>query len=482
MIADPSYKLFQSKRIQHWNHVANKFPQGSAIGKKYHNRMDEIYKFFIPEGLKVIEFGSGYGSLLYKLKPCVGVGVDFSSEMIKISNTRFPNLSFIQDDVMTFSTQERFDVIILSDLINDLFDVQKVLENARRICKPNGKIFINFFNNFWGKPLEVARSLKFATPLLEQNWLAPDDVKNMLYLSEWEVIRKWTDCLFPFKFPIIEPFLNKFLAKLWPAKHFCLTNFIVARPKPFKKTYEKNEPSEPSVSIIIPARNEAGNIPRFFNESLRFGSKTEIIIVEGHSSDNTFETAKAEIEKRSDWSARLFQQTGKGKADAVRLGFEKANGDVLMILDADLTVAPEELKRFYEALVSGHGEFINGVRLVYPMEGKAMRFFNLLGNKFFSLAFSWILDQPIKDTLCGTKVLYKKDYEKICTNRDYFGDFDPFGDFDLIFGASKLGLKIVDIPVRYKDRTYGDTNIQRWKHGFLLLRMVIFAARRIKFI
>jgi glycosyltransferase involved in cell wall biosynthesis len=179
--------------------------------------------------------------------------------------------------------------------------------------------------------------------------------------------------------------------------------------------------------------------------------------------------------------SQLHRQTGAGKGDAVRLGFAKAKGEILMILDADMTVPPEELPRFYEALHAGRGEFINGVRLVYPMEEEAMRFFNFLGNKFFSLAFSWLLGQPVKDTLCGTKALWARDYALISENRNYFGEFDPFGDYDLIFGAAKLGLKITDLPIRYRARTYGETNIRRWSHGWLLLRMVIFAARKIKF-
>ena len=178
----------------------------------------------------------------------------------------------------------------------------------------------------------------------------------------------------------------------------------------------------------------------------------------------------------------LFQQKGKGKGDAVRLGYEHASGDVLMILDADLTVPPEDLPRFYNALECGQAEFVNGVRLVYPMEKEAMRFANLLGNKFFSLAFSWLLGQPVKDSLCGTKVLWKQDYLRIAANRHVFGDFDPFGDFDLLFGAARLNLKIIDLPIRYRERTYGATNIERWKHGVLLLRMVLFAASKIKFI
>ena len=211
------------------------------------------------------------------------------------------------------------------------------------------------------------------------------------------------------------------------------------------------------------------------------GAGTELIFVEGGSTDRTFETIVDEIRQHPEKRVTVYQQTGKGKGDAVRLGFSKASGDVLMILDADMTVPPENLTMFFNALVSGKGEFINGVRLVYPMEGEAMRFWNLVGNKFFSLAFSWLLGQSIKDTLCGTKVLSRRNYQKIAANRTYFGEFDPFGDFDLIFGAAKQNLKIVDLPIRYRDRLYGETNISRWRHGIILLRMVIFAASKIKF-
>jgi glycosyltransferase involved in cell wall biosynthesis len=238
----------------------------------------------------------------------------------------------------------------------------------------------------------------------------------------------------------------------------------------------------PSVSVIIPARNEAGNIETAFQRLPQMGSHTEIIFVEGHSKDETLATIKQAIQNHPEWDAKLFPQPGKGKADAMRVGFEKASGEILMILDADLTVRPEDLPRFYEALVSGKGEFINGVRLVYPMQEQAMRFLNLVGNKFFSMTFSWLLGQSIKDTLCGTKVLRKCHYERIVANRAYFGEFDPFGDYDLIFGAAKQNLKIVDLPIRYQDRTYGSTNIDRWRHGMLLFRMVAFAARRIKFV
>jgi glycosyltransferase involved in cell wall biosynthesis len=254
-----------------------------------------------------------------------------------------------------------------------------------------------------------------------------------------------------------------------------LSNLMIARPAP--------EPAdEPIVSVVVPARNESGNIKAIFERTPKMGRETEIVFVEGHSKDDTYAAIEREIAAHPSTPSQLFRQTGMGKADAVRLGYAHARGDVLMILDADLTVPPEDLPRFYDALVSGKGEFINGVRLVYPMEKEAMRTLNFLGNKFFSLAFSWLLGQSIKDTLCGTKVMWKKDYEKVAANRSYFGDFDPFGDYDLIFGAAKLNLKIIDLPIRYRERTYGSTNISRWKHGMLLLRMVAFAARRIKFV
>jgi glycosyltransferase involved in cell wall biosynthesis len=234
--------------------------------------------------------------------------------------------------------------------------------------------------------------------------------------------------------------------------------------------------------VVVPARNEAGNIKAIFDRVPHLGAGTELIFVEGHSSDDTYQRIADEIARRPGINARLFRQLGKGKGDAVRLGFANATGDLLMILDADLTVPPEDLPRFYQAWYSGTAEFINGVRLVYPMEKEAMRFFNLVGNKFFGQAFTWLLGQSVKDTLCGTKVLSREHYEIIAANRAYFGEIDPFGDFDLLFGAARYSLKIVDVPIRYRERKYGETNIQRWQHGWLLFRMVALASRRIRFI
>jgi hypothetical protein len=401
--------------------------------------------------------------------------VDFSGEMLKRATQRHPDLRFIEADAHELSLDETFDVIILSDLVNDIWDVQALLKGLFKLSNPETRIIINMYSRMWELPLMLGKTLGLSTPFLPQNWLTVEDVTNMLNLAGFEVIRNWREILWPIETPVVSSLLNTYAARLWPFSHFSLTNFMVARIKPVQAK------EDILVSVIVPARNEAGNIEEIFRRTPEMGSGTELIFVEGNSKDNTFEAIEKAITAHPERRCKLFKQTGKGKGDAVRLGYKNASGDVFMILDADMTVPPEDLPRFYEAIKSGAGEFINGVRLIYPMEKQAMRYLNLLGNKFFSLAFSWLLGQPIKDTLCGTKVLSRKDYDKIAKNRSYFGEFDPFGDFDLLFGAAKQNMKIVEMPIRYAERKYGETNIDRWRHGWVLLKMTVFAMKKIKF-
>ncbi len=468
-----SYNQYQTTRQIHWDQIAKKRDSWRGAGRWYHRRMEEVYAYLIPPGQNVLEIGSGTGDLLAALKPSRGTGVDFSPEMVKRAKEKYPELQFLQADAHDLtSIDSTFDFIILSDAVNDLWDVQRVFEQLHPLCTPRTRIILNSYSRLWELPLLLTAKLNLATPILNQNWLTTSDLANMLNLAGFETIRNWQEILWPLP---LGGFANKVLVRFWPFRELALSNFIIARPvsRPVKKA---------SVSVIVPARNESGNIRAIFERLPRMGSKTELIFVEGHSKDDTYATIEREISAHPATLGLLLRQKGIGKADAVRLGFEHASGEVLMILDADLTVPPEDLPRFYDALISGKGEFINGVRLVYPMEAQAMRGLNFLGNKFFSSAFTWLLGQSIKDTLCGTKVLWNEDYKKFAANRTYFGDFDPFGDYDLLFGAAKLNLKIVDLPIRYRERTYGSTNIHRWRHGFLLIKMVTFAARRIKFI
>lgn len=472
--SDTAQQRFQARRCEHWTAVSRQ-RQPLWLGGYYHRRLSEVYRFLVPPGQSVLELGCGRGDLLAALQPAVGVGVEFAAPAVEEAKTRHPGLRFILADALDVELQGTFDVVVLSDLVNDLWDVQTVLEKVCALSHPRTRVILNFYSRVWQAPLGIAKRLGLATPSLPQNWLTVEDLTNLLTLADFEVIKNWSEIIWPVWTPVVAGVANRVVARVWPFRELALTNFIVARPAPRPAT------SLPKVSVIVPARNEAGNIPAIFARTPQLGRGTELIFVEGHSSDDTAAAIQREIAAHPDVDARLFVQSGVGKGDAVRLGFDQATGDILMILDADLTVPPEDLPRFYEAMCSRKGEFINGVRLVYAMEKQAMRFFNIVANKFFSLAFSWMLGQSVKDTLCGTKVVWRSDYRMIATNRHYFGEFDPFGDFDLLFGAAKLGLKITDLPIHYRERVYGQTNIQRWKHGWLLLRMVMFAARRIKF-
>lgn len=474
---------YRTERRAHWDAIAESIPKRRGWGGAYRRRVTRVYRNLVAPGQRVLEIGCGQGNLLAALEPAAGVGVDFSPKMIALAREKHPGrpeLAFVEADAHNFDLPDpssAFDVIILSDLIGDLWDVQNVLTRVAAHCRPHTRVIINSYSRVWQWPLTLARRLNRATGMLQQNWIVRNDLDNLLGLAGLDPMRHWTEVLCPARIPLVEGACNRFLVKLWPTRLLAMTNFTVARPQPDPSRV----PQRPVVSVVVPARNEAGNIRRIIETTPELLGGTELIFVEGGSSDDTWQTIRDEVAK-SDRRCQIMQQTGRGKGDAVRLGFSKASGDILTILDADLTVPPEDLPRFMEVLTSGRAEFVNGVRLVYPMEGSAMRPLNFLGNKFFGWAFTWLLEQPIKDTLCGTKVVWRHDYDRIVANRSYFGDFDPFGDFDLIFGAAKLNLKIVDMPVRYRARTYGDTNINRWTGGMLLLRMTLFAARRLKFV
>ena len=474
-IHQEEFKQYQSIRSQFWDSVNVKGV--SYFGRYYQNTLGYLFQSIVPKGLKVLELGCREGDLLNTLLPLVGVGIDFSEVAIHKAREKYPAHSFLKMDAHDLHlSPQTFDYIVISDLVNDIWDVQSLLEQLQPYCNPNSRIVFNFFSHLWSLPIGFARYLGLATPNLNQNWLTKLDMENLLAISNFETLKINSEVILPIYIPFISNFCNQYLAKIWPFKCFNLTNFMIARPIGMLQ-----QPT-PSVSVIVAARNEAGHINELLNRIPQMGSGTEIIFVEGNSTDNTYEVIQSEIAKFPNINCKLLKQTGKGKGNAVREGFDIATGDIFMILDADITVPPEDLPRFFSVIAKGTGEFINGVRLVYPMQDEAMRFFNLIGNKFFSWAFSWLLGQPIRDTLCGTKVLWKKDYQRIANNRAYFGDFDPFGDFDLLFGAARLNLKIVEIPIRYRARKYGETNISRWSHGWLLLKMVVFAAKRIKFI
>ena len=455
-------------------HFDRHAPATTRASRSYRRLLANYYNRLIPAGASVLEVGCGDGELLALIHAGRKTGIDLSEAQLAHARARMPEATFIAQAGELLDLNTTFDVIILSETLDLSADVQRLLEQLATVSTPSTRLLINFHNNLWRPIFTAGEWLKLRAPVPASSWLSSHDVENLLELSQWETIKRQPRLLWPVETPLISPLLNRWIAPLFPFG--CLAIFTIARLRPVTATQPL------SVSVIIPARNEAGNIEAAVQRTPNMGAWTELIFVEGHSRDHTW----AEIERvRAAYPDRritTLRQTGKGKGNAVREGYAVAQGDILMILDADLTMPPEELPKFYEAVASGKAEFANGSRLVYPMEEKAMQFLNMIANKFFGVAFSWLLGQRVKDTLCGTKVLRRSHYLTIAANRSYFGEFDPFGDFDLLFGADKQNLKIRDIPIRYRERTYGSTNIQRWRHGLLLFRMLGVAARKLKFV
>ncbi len=444
--------------------------------RHYHALLQSYYRFLIPEGKKVLEIGCGLGDLLASVKPSRGVGIDFSEKTIELAKERHPDLEFQVCEANSIKSRTQFDYIIISDLVNDLDDVQVLLEKLHQNSGPKTRIVINYFNNLWRPILKVAEWLGAKAPSPNPNWLSKSDVENLLHLSGWEVVKSEARNLLPMDFPILGTILNRFIAPLPIINHLCLSVFTVARPEPVTK-----EDQHYRCSVVIPARNESENIQDAIDRTPEMGLGTELLFIEGNSTDDTWETIQAAKEKHPERNIRIMQQSGKGKGNAVREAFAEASGDILFILDADLTVPPEDLPKFYEAIRSGKADFVNGMRLVYPKENDSLQFLNMTANKIFGLTFTWLLGQNVKDTLCCTKALFRKDYDEIARNRSYFGDFDPFGGFDLLFGAARLNMRILDLPIRYQARSDGRTNISRWSQGWLLLKMVKIASGRFKF-
>ena len=466
------------ERLARYN-LAAEAKLGSSHRHRYYGaELERLVKSLVPPGSRVLEVGTSSGAILEAVGGPNSVGLNAAPQMVALLQKRHPTLDLRVADVERDALPEGpFDAIVLSDAIGMLDDIQRALERLKPLLAPAGRIFVTYYNFVWEPLLKLAERVGLKTHWPDQNWLSMRDIENLLHLAGYEVFRRGTDILMPAHVPGVSLLMNRVASQLPVVRDLALVDYFVARAA------AEPEPARlPSVSVICPCRNEKGNIREAVLRTPLMGSATELIFVDGNSSDGTVEEIEAIInEYRGPLSLRLvLQGAGKGKGDAVRKGFDAAKNDVLMILDSDLTVPPEDLPKFYRALVTGKGDFINGVRLVYPMEGEAMRFLNLLGNKFFSGALSWLLEQPIKDSLCGTKVLYKSAYDEIARQRSFFGDFDPFGDFDLLFGAARLNLRIIDVPVRYRARTYGETKIDRFAHGWLLAKMTAFGFKKLR--
>jgi len=443
--------------------------------KYYYDGVKRLLRYIVEPGKRVLEIRCATGHLLDAVKPAYGLGVEISDKMVEIARERYPHLTFLRSDPEALELDEKFDYIIFSHIF-DTVDLLCALERIRRCCHRDTRLVIYSYNYLWQPALEFGSRWGFRIPSFEPNWISEYDLKGFLHLAGFEAVRTHRRFLFPKRVPLISYLLNGLLASLPGFRKLCLVQVTVARAKP-----EPREPEDVAVSVIVPCRNERENVIPAVERMPEMGRHTEIIFCDDKSTDGTAAEVERLMKLYPERDIRLVEGPAICKADNVWTGFRAARGDVLMILDGDLAVMPEELPYFLNALLSGTGEFINGSRLVYPIPQFAMKFSNLIGNKVFGALFSYLLDQRIKDSLCGTKVLWRKDWQRIEPDLGNWGIQDRWGDYELIFGASKLHLQIQDLPVHYQERIYGVTKMTRvFSNGLRMLGICWGAWRRLK--
>jgi ubiquinone/menaquinone biosynthesis C-methylase UbiE len=482
----PIIKMLKSssrKLKKHYDSIAKRRLKWYYRNKFYHKEILRYHRFFVQKNSSILELGCGTGDLLGNLNPSYGVGVDISEEMIKIAKRRYPGLEFVCQNIENFSSKKKFDYIIISGTLNSVENIQILLQRLLTMCTPDTRIIIRCYNQLWNPIIKVAQDFGLKMPEMMFNWLSIDDIENFFYVSGYQVVRKDFFLFFPKYLPVITSFLNKLVGKLPLVKHLSLEQFVISRP-----FCRPENASNLTTTVVLTCRDEEGNIEGLVKRIPNMGNHTEIIFVEGHSKDNTVGVINEMIAKYPGKDIKLLKQKGIGQGDAFRMGFDNAKGDFVCWLEADLTTPPEEIELFWNAYISGKGEYINGSRFVYKMERQAMPFFNFMGNRFFGILFTILLGQRFTDTLCGFKAISKKNYLKIRKDINYFGDFDPFGDFELIFGVIKNNLKVAEIPVHYRPRGYGEpkaygkTIISYFKHVLLLFRMSWIAFKKFKMI
>jgi SAM-dependent methyltransferase len=432
----------------------------------YYKLLVRLLQHLIEPGKRVLNMRCQTGFFLDALQPRHGVGVDISAEMIEVAREAHPEFQYHQAFPEDFVSSEKFDYVLFCDS-GDTVDVQKALSRLHDACDRHTRLIIYGYSFLWEPLIVLAQRLGLKISQTEQNWLSEWDLRELLELTGFEWLKTYRTALLPKYIPILSTILNRFVAKLPVIQRLCMIEVLVARPAATPEDVRNL-----SVSVIVPCKNEQGNVESAVTRMPQLGGATEIIFCDDKSTDGTADEVRRMQRLYQDRDIRLVDGPSICKAKNVWAGFEAATGDILVILDADLTVMPEELPYFIDVIASGHAEFVNGSRLVYPVPTAAMKQFNFLGNKVFSVLFSYVLGQRIKDTLCGTKVLWRSDWERIRPLVGTWGAVDNWGDYELLFGAARLNLRIVDLPVHYQERIYGITKMTKvLKNGLMMLRM-----------
>jgi len=462
-------------RREHQEATAGRREEWIRANQYYYGRMKRMLRFIVESEKRVLDLRCETGHLLAALESSYGVGVEISDAMVDVARGFHPELRFVKCDVETLNLDETFDYILFNHIF-DTVDVLRAFETIRRHCTSETQLVIINYNHLWQPLLNFASKIGLRAKFVEPNWVSENDVRGFLKLAGFRPVRKHRLLLLPKYVPLLSAFMNGFLARLPGLRGLCLMQVMVARPAAQPKREE-----DLSVSVVVPCRNEVENVRHVVERIPPMGRHTEILFCDDKSTDGTTDEVRRLQALYPDKDIRLVEGPGTCKAENVWCGFRAAQGDVLMILDADLTVMPEELPTFLRALATSRGEFVNGSRLVYPMPELAMKFANIIGNKLFGLVFSFLLDQRIKDTLCGTKVLFRKDWLRMGPSLGTWGIKDFWGDYELLFGASKLHLEIIEVPVHYQERIHGVTKMTRvLSNGLRMLRICWHASKHLE--
>ena len=462
-------------RREHQTAIAARRGEWIRSNEYFYSRLKRILQFIVEPHKRILEIRCQTGDQLASLIPSYGVGVEISNAMVECARQLHPDLHFVQSDPEDLEMRDTFDYILLNHIF-DTVDILRVMERIRQHCSPQTQLVVINYNYLWQPVLELASKIGLRSRFVEPNWVSENDIHGFLKLAGFRLVRNHRLILFPKWLPVISSLMNDFLARLPGLRRLCLMQVLVARPLESPKREE-----DLTVSVIVPCRNEEGNVQQAAERIPSMGRHTEIVFCDDKSTDGTVIEVQRMQALYPEKNIRLVLGPGICKAENVWTGFRAARGDVLMILDADLTVMPEELPMFLRALASSSGDFINGSRLVYPVQKNAMKIANLVGNKLFGLLFSFLLDQRIKDTLCGTKVLWRKDWLRLEPNLGSWGLKDLWGDYELLFVASKLHLEIVEVPVHYQERIHGVTKMTKvFSNGFRMLRICWYAWRRLE--
>ena len=462
----------QESKRQHQDRIADSRQKWIKSNNFLYDRLKQVLRSIVEPQHRVLEIRSLTGHLLAAVEPSYGVGVEIGQKLVTLSQANYPHLRFLRMAPEELDLGEQFDYIVFNQLF-DTVDILGALEKAGNHCTERSRLVIITYNQLWQPFLEWASKIGLRAPCTEPNWVNEQDIRGFLNLAGFRFIRTYRFLLIPKRIPLVSWFFNDFIARLPWFRRLCLMQIVVARPIQMTQ-YEKDV----TVSVIVPCRNERGNIAAAVDRIPQMGKWTEIIFGDDKSTDGTGDEVLRLQKLYPQKRIRLVNSPGICKAENVWTCFDAAQGDVLMILDADLTVMPEELPYFFRQLVDGHGEFVNGSRLVYPVPKAAMKFTNRIGNKAFSVVFSFLLEQNLKDTLCGTKVLWREDWKRIAHHINTWGIKDMWGDYELLFGASKLNLEIVEVPVHYQERIYGVTKMTRVLRNGLRMLVICWVAWR----